>query len=36
MVLGDLLASGGPMPEMKEGTIIAGDPAEVDVLSMPF
>jgi len=37
MVLGDLLASGGPesMPEMKEGKIIAGDAAEVDVLSMP-
>lgn len=34
MVLGELLASGGHMPEIEEGEIIAGDPVEVDVLTM--
>jgi len=35
MVLGEVLSSGAAMPEIVEGEIIAGDAAEVDVLTMP-
>merc|ERR1712198_341168 len=33
-VLGELLASGGEMPEEVEGEILAGDPVELQVLKM--
>ena len=34
--LGNILAGGGPKPEVVEGEIVAGDPAELDVLASLF
>ena len=32
-VLGEILANGGDLPEVIDGEVIAGDAAEVDVLT---